>query len=686
MSQVLITFPDGNKKEFTIGISGLEIAESISKSLAKNAIACKVDGELLDIYRPINKDCTFEIVTPTSADGLEILRHSCAHLLADAVKSLYPDTQVTIGPVIENGFYYDFAREEPFYESDLAIIEKRMQEIATTKKDIRREELSAERAIEYFESIGEYYKVEIIKDIAKKDPSAKLSVYRQGDFMDLCRGVHLSNVSFLKHFKLQKVSGSYWRGKNAKWEFGANNNKFFWLGNDGNGNGNFNTLRDCYLDAIENGYFGIEPKIKDDKVFTFNPSLQRVYGTCFASKEDLDGYLKMLEEAEKRDHRKLGKELDLFHQQEEAPGDIFWHPNGWTLYLTIQNYIRKLISENGYHEIKTPQMMKKVLWEMSGHWEKYRENMFTSIAEDEEYAIKPMNCPGHVQVFKNKLRSYKDLPLRFAEFGCCHRYEPSGSLHGIMRVRSMVQDDAHIFCTEGQIVSETADFCKLVMKVYADFGFTDIKIMLSTRPEKRAGTDETWDKAENGLANAVKACGYDFEISEGDGAFYGPKLEFQLRDTIGRSWQCGTLQLDFVLPERLDAHYISEDGSRQRPVMLHRAILGSLERFIGVLIEHYAGKFPSWLAPIQVVVCGITNKQDDYVTKVSDKLKASGIRVISDLEPEKIGYKIRKYSLQKVPFIAICGEKEAESGTISIRQMDSTEEKVVRIEEFIKML
>ena len=713
---ISVKFPDGNSRSFDSGISAMDIALSISKGLAQNAVACKIDGKIVDLSTLLTQNCSIEIITIKDQDSLDVLRHSCAHLLAQAVKEVYKEkAQVTIGPVTESGFYYDFKTDHFFSMEDLKAIEQKMLEIANKNLDVKREVVSRDEAVLRFNNIKENFKGELIKAIPQ---SEDVSIYHQGDFFDLCRGPHVPNTSFLRHFKLQKVSGSYWRGDSNTWEFSFEYNGFVWKKKDFTSQA-FTSLKDCFEDAKKNGYSGFPPTLlmahtKDKNIassyfkvscdnnfenikipsldegycsvesYKFEPNLQRIYGTCFATKKDLDSYLFMLEEAEKRDHRKLGKELGLFHQQEEAPGDVFWHPRGRTLYLIIESYIRKTISKAGYQEVRTPHLMKKNLWEKSGHWEKYKENMFTTEAEDEEFAIKPMNCPGHVQIFNDSLKSYRDLPLRLAEFGCCHRFEPSGALHGLMRVRSMVQDDAHIFCTEEQIVSETADFCKLLAKVYHDFGFHDFKIKLATRPLKRAGTDDFWDKAEEDLSNAVKLAGYDFEIAQGDGAFYAPKLEFHLKDSIGRSWQCGTLQLDYVLPERLEANYISDNGTKKRPVMLHRAILGSLERFIGILIESHAGALPIWLSPVQAVICSITNEQDEYVRKVQILLLEFGIRIESDLRREKIGYKIREHSLKKIPFILICGKNEEEKETISVRTFGTKEEKIMQIEEFIK--
>jgi threonyl-tRNA synthetase len=621
-----LRFPDGNIKEFKKGITGMEVAKTIATSLEKNGVCVKLKGKLQDIYMPINESGDFEIITEKSEEFLEILRHDTAHVLADAIKTLYPDVQIVIGPVIENGFYYDVAKETPFTPEDLANIEAKMREISLSKKEIRREVWEREKAIEYFKTRGEYYKAEIINDIPLGE---EVGMYRQGEFLDLCRGPHAPHTGFVKAFKLLKVSGSYFKGDPAK--------------------GN----------------------------------LQRIYGTAWRTKEELESYLNMLIEAEKRDHRKLGTELDLFHISEMAIGSVFWHPKGWHLFVSLQDYMRKKFTENGYVEVRTPIILSKELWEKSGHWEKFQENMFISESEKHTFAIKPMNCPAHIEIFKQGIKSYKELPIRMAEFGSCHRNESSGSLHGIMRVRGFTQDDAHIFCTENQITSETINFCKFLMQVYEDFGFKNIKIKFSDRPEKRAGTNETWDKAENSLKEAITTAGYSYILNKGEGAFYGPKLEFVLTDALGRDWQCGTLQVDFVLPERLEANYITEEGTKARPVILHRAIFGSFERFIGILIENYAGKFPIWLAPIQGLICGITNQQDEYVLEITHKLKEEGFRFEADLESEKVNYKIRKYSLQKIPFIIIVGEEEKKNNTISVRTLGSNNNEVMDLKNFI---
>jgi threonyl-tRNA synthetase len=626
-AEIKITFPDASIKNFARGISGAEIAKSISISLAKVALAIKVNGELRDLSRALEEDCCIEIITPKSgADAREIIRHDAAHIMAEAVKELFPETQVTIGPAIENGFYYDFARKQPFALEDLERIENKMREIVKRDEAVVREVWNRSDAIEYFAEIGEKYKAEIIASIpADQD----VTLYRQGKFIDLCRGPHAPSTAHIKHFKLMKLAGAYWRG--------------------------------------------------DSK----NEMLQRIYGTAWESKEALDQHLHMLEEAAKRDHRKIGRELDLFHTQEEAVGSVFWHPNGYIIYREIEKYIRGKLENNGYVEVKTPQMIDKVLWEKSGHWEKFRENMFVCETEERVFAIKPMNCPAHIQIFNQELKSYRQLPLRMAEFGCCHRNESSGSLHGIMRVRSFTQDDAHIFCEEHQINSETVAFCALLKEVYQDLGFTDIKVKFSTRPEKRAGSDATWDKAEAALSEAVKLAELNCEINPGEGAFYGPKLEFTLVDAIGREWQCGTLQVDFILPERLDASYIAADGSKKRPVMLHRAILGTFERFIGILIENCAGRFPLWLAPVQMVVATITNDSDEYAKKIIAELKAHGFRVEADLAAEKINAKVREHSLKKVPFILAVGKNEAADDSVAVRKLGEEGQKVMLFEEFV---
>ena len=605
-----IVLPDGSKREYPQPVTVAEVAASIGPGLAKAALAGKVDGRLVDTSHLIGQDAQLAIVTDKDADGVAIIRHSTAHLLAHAVKQLFPEAQVTIGPVIENGFYYDFAYKRPFTPEDLAAIELRMAELARRDFPVTREVLPRDAAIAFFKSIGERYKAELIAAIPAGE---EVSLYREGDFVDLCRGPHVPSTGKLKVFKLMKVAGAYWRG-------------------DQN-----------------------------------NEQLQRIYGTAWAKKEELEAHLHMLEEAEKRDHRKLGRQLDLFHLQEESPGMVFWHPHGWTLWQEIEQYMRGLLGAHGYREVKTPQVMDRVLWEKSGHWENYHEHMFTTSSENREYAVKPMNCPGHIQIFNQGIKSYRELPLRLAEFGSCHRNEPSGALHGIMRVRGFVQDDAHIFCAEDQVQGEAAAFIDLLRRVYADFGFTDILVKLSTRPEKRIGADEVWDKAEAALAQSLAAKGLAFELQPGEGAFYGPKIEFSLKDCLGRVWQCGTLQLDFALPGRLGAEYIGEDNARHTPVMLHRAVLGSLERFIGILIEHHAGAFPLWLSPVQAVVMNISEAQGDYAKAVAERLAAAGLRVESDLRGEKINYKIREHSMLKRPYLIVVGDKEKAEGMVAVR-------------------
>lgn len=605
-----ITLPDGSVRSFDHPVTVADVAASIGAGLAKAALAGRIDGRLVDLSCRIESDIGLAIVTDKSAEGLDIIRHSTAHLLAHAVKELFPDAQVTIGPVIENGFYYDFSYKRPFTPEDLAAIEKRMAELAKRELPVAREVWARDKAVAFFESIGEHYKAEIIASI----PSGEdVSLYRQGDFVDLCRGPHVPSTGKLKVFKLTKLAGAYWRG--------------------------------------------------DSK----NEMLQRVYGTAWAKKEDLDAYLHMLEEAEKRDHRKLGRQLDLFHIQEEAPGMVFWHAKGWTLWQQVEQYLRQTIGRHGYQEVKTPQIVDRSLWEKSGHWGMYSDLMFTTQSEKRDYAVKPMNCPCHIQIFNQGLKSYRDLPLRMAEFGSCHRNEPSGSLHGIMRVRNFVQDDAHIFCTDEQVQGEAAAFIALLQKVYADFGFQDIQIKLSTRPEKRVGADEQWDMAEAALAAALDAQGLVYELQPGEGAFYGPKIEFSLKDCLNRVWQCGTLQLDFNLPVRLGAEYVAEDNTKKYPVMLHRAIVGSLERFIGILIEHYAGAMPLWLAPVHAVVMNISEGQADYAADVAERLKQAGFRVEADLRNEKINYKIREHSVHKLPYQLVVGEKEKAAGVVAVR-------------------
>ncbi|HEX7812600.1 MAG TPA: threonine--tRNA ligase [Burkholderiales bacterium] len=605
-----IRLPDGTQKPFDKPVTVAEVAASIGAGLAKAALAGKVDGKLVDTSYSIDHDADVTIVTEKDPAGLDMLRHSTAHLLAHAVKELYPDAQVTIGPVIEDGFYYDFSYKRPFTPDDLAAIEKRMGEIARRNIKVERHVWDRARAVDFFMKLGEVYKAKIIEAIPGDEP---ISLYSQGDFTDLCRGPHVPSTGRLKVFKLLKVAGAYWRG--------------------------------------------------DSK----NEMLQRVYGTAWAKKEDLDAYLFRIEEAEKRDHRKLGKQLDLFHVQEEAPGMVFWHPKGWAIWQQVEQYMRRTLSAHGYQEVRTPQVMDRSLWERSGHWENYRELMFTTESEKRDYAVKPMNCPGHVQIFNQGIKSYRDLPLRLAEFGACHRNEPSGALHGIMRVRGFTQDDAHIFCTEDQVQGEAGDFIDLLQGIYADFGFSEILIKLSTRPLKRIGSDETWDRAESALKSALDAKGLKWDVNPGEGAFYGPKIEFSLKDSIGRVWQCGTLQLDFALPARLGAEYIAEDNGRRLPVMLHRAILGSMERFIGILIENYAGALPLWLAPEQVVVLNISEHQAAYAAEVAENLRQAGFRAVADLRNEKITYKIREHSLQKLPYQVIVGDKEVAANAIAVR-------------------
>ena len=606
----VIRLPDGSERKFDQPVTVAEVAASIGAGLARAALAGKVDGKLVDTSHRIEVDSDLSIITDRDAEGLEVIRHSTAHLLAQAVKSLFPDAQVTIGPVIEDGFFYDFSYKRPFTPDDLLAIEKKMAELVKADLKIERKVLSRSDAIAFFKGLGEQYKAQIIESIPSDED---LSLYTQGDFTDLCRGPHAPSTGKLKVFKLMKVAGAYWRG--------------------------------------------------DSK----NEMLTRVYGTAWAKKEDQEAYLHRLEEAEKRDHRKIGKLLDLFHTQEEAPGMVFWHPKGWTLYQIVEQYMRGVFRDNGYQEIRTPQVVDRSLWEKSGHWDKFQAMMFTTHSENRDYAVKPMNCPCHIQVFNQGLKSYRDLPLRLAEFGSCHRNEPSGTLAGIMRVRNFTQDDAHIFCTEAQIQDEVATFIDLLQKVYAEFGFDDIVVKLSTRPEQRVGADEVWDKAEAALETALKRKGLEFELQPGEGAFYGPKIEFSLRDCLNRVWQCGTIQVDFSMPGRLDATYINEESSKQTPVMLHRAILGSLERFIGILIEHYAGAFPMWLAPQQMVVMNITDSQADYAREVVAELKKNGLRVEADLRNEKITYKIREHSLQRLPYLLIVGDKEVTSKQVAVR-------------------
>ena len=625
----VITLPDGSQRSYPNSVTVAEVAQSIGAGLARAALAGKVDGVLVDTSHLISADAKLAIITDKDADGLDLIRHSTAHLLAYAVKELFPEVQVTIGPVIENGFYYDFSYSRPFTPEDLAAIEKRMAELAKLDLPVVRRVLPRDEAVAYFKSLGEKYKAEIIESIpADQD----VSLYSEGEFTDLCRGPHVPSTGKLKAFKLMKVAGAYWRG--------------------------------------------------DSK----NEMLQRIYGTAWAKKEDLEAYLVRLEEAEKRDHRKLGKQLDLFHMQDEAPGMVFWHPKGWAMWQVIEQYMRRVYRDNGYQEIRCPQIIDRVLWEKSGHWEHYKANMFTTESEKHDYAIKPMNCPGHVQVFNADLRSYRELPLRYGEFGSCHRNEPSGGLHGLMRVRGFVQDDGHIFCTEEQIESEVTAFNALVLKVYKDFGFHDVVVKLALRPDGRVGSDEIWDKSENALRAALRASGMAWEELPGEGAFYGPKIEFHIKDAIGRSWQCGTIQVDFSMPGRLGAEFVDEDNSRKVPVMLHRAILGSLERFIGILVENHAGALPLWLAPVQMVVMNISQAQEEYAGKVAETLRASGLRVQSDLRNEKITYKIREHSLQKLPYQLITGDKEVAAGLVAVRSRTGEDLGQMSVEALLQRL
>jgi threonyl-tRNA synthetase len=630
---VQITLPDGSLREFPGPVTVAEVAASIGAGLAKAALAGKVDGKVVDTSFSMASNAQLAIITAKDADGLEVVRHSTAHLLAYAVKDLYPDAQVTIGPVIENGFYYDFSYSRPFTLEDLAAIEKRMTELANKDEPVLRRVLPRDDAVAFFKGMGEHYKAEIIGSIPSNED---VSLYKEGAFEDLCRGPHVPSTGKLKHFKLMKVAGAYWRG--------------------------------------------------DSK----NEMLQRIYGTAWTSKEDLQNYLTQLEEAEKRDHRKLGRELDLFHIDEHAPGLVFWHPKGWTVWQKVEQYMRAVYQDNGYQEVKGPQIIDKSLWEKTGHWDKYRDNMFTTESEKRDYALKPMNCPGHILIFKQGMKSYRDLPLRYGEFGQCHRNEPTGGLHGIMRVRGFTQDDGHIFCTEDQILAESVNFTTLLQKVYKDFGFTDIIYKVATRPAQRIGSDEIWDKAEHALMESLRASNCNFEIAPGDGAFYGPKIEYTLKDAIGRQWQCGTIQVDFSMAERLDAEYVGEDGNRHRPVMLHRAIVGSMERFIGILIEQYAGALPVWLAPIQVVVCNITDSQADYCREIAQKMQKlagnQGLRVDLDLRNEKITYKIREHSLQKPPYILVAGDKEKAAGTVAVRARGNKDLGVMSVDAFIELI
>ena len=633
MSNISIQLPDGSKREFPQPVTVAEVAASIGAGLAKAALAGRIgageEARLVDTSFLIDKDTPLAIVTDKDPDGLEVIRHSTAHLLAYAVKELFPDAQVTIGPVIENGFYYDFSYKRPFTPEDLAAIEAKMAELAKKDEKVVRSVLPRDEAVAYFKGIGEAYKAEIIASIPAGED---VSLYAEGGFTDLCRGPHVPSTGKLKFFKLMKVAGAYWRGDHR------------------------------------------------------NEQLQRVYVTAWATKDDLANYLRMLEEAEKRDHRKLGKDLELFHIDEHAPGVVFWHPKGWTIWQEVEQYMRRVYRDNGYQEVKGPQLLDKTLWEATGHWDKYRDNMFTTESEKRDYALKPMNCPGHILIFKHGIKSYRDLPLRFGEFGQCHRNEPTGGLHGIMRVRGFTQDDGHIFCTEDQILAECVAYTALLQKVYKDFGFTDIIYKVATRPEARIGSDEVWDKAEFALMESLRASGVEFIIAPGDGAFYGPKIEYTLKDAIGRQWQCGTMQVDFSMPGRLGAEYVGEDGERKTPVMLHRAIVGSLERFIGILIEQHAGALPVWLAPTQVVVANITDAQADYVSDIVKSLQKQGLRVHADLRNEKITYKIREHSLQKVPFILVVGDKEKANGAVAVRARGNQDLGVMSLEDFVSKL
>ncbi|WP_313079265.1 threonine--tRNA ligase [Pulveribacter sp.] len=634
---IQITLPDGSQRDFPGPVTVADVAASIGPGLAKAALAGKVgrgdDARVVDTSHLITEDSPLAIVTAKDADGLDVIRHSTAHLLAYAVKELFPDAQVTIGPVIDNGFYYDFAYKRPFTPEDLAAIEKRMAELAAKDEPVTRRVLPRDEAVAYFKGLGEHYKAEIIASIPANED---VSLYREGGFEDLCRGPHVPSTGKLKHFKLMKVAGAYWRGDHR------------------------------------------------------NEMLQRIYGTAWASKDELQQYLTMLEEAEKRDHRRLGRELDLFHIDEHSPGTVFWHPKGWQLWQQVEQYMRRVYNDNGYQEVKAPQILDKSLWEKTGHWDKYRENMFVTESEKRDYALKPMNCPGHILIFKQGIKSYRDLPLRYGEFGNCHRNEPTGGLHGIMRVRGFTQDDGHIFCTEDQIQPEVLAFTRLLQKVYADFGFTDIIYKVATRPEARIGSDESWDKAEAALIHSLEASGCAYELSPGEGAFYGPKIEYTLKDAIGRQWQCGTIQVDFSMPERLEAEYVGEDGARHRPVMLHRAIVGSLERFIGILIEQHAGAMPTWLAPVQVAVLNITDAQQDYCREIAAKLQKAlpnqDLRVVTDLRNEKITYKIREHSLQKLPYILVAGDKEKAAGTVAVRARGGKDLGVMSFDAFVELI
>ena len=625
----LITLPDGSQREFERPVTIAEIAASIGPGLSKAALAGRLDGRLVDTSFLVERDASIAIVTDRDADGVEVIRHSTAHLLAYAVKELFPDAQVTIGPVIENGFYYDISYKRAFTPEDLQAIEHKMTELAALDEPVQREVWQRDDAVQFFESIGERYKAQIIASIPSGE---QITLYREGRFIDLCRGPHVPSTGRLKVFKLTKVAGAYWRGDSR------------------------------------------------------NEMLQRIYGTAWARKEELDAYLHMLEEAEKRDHRRLGRELDLFHMQDEAPGLVFWHPKGWTIWQQVEQYMRRVYRDNGYQEVKGPQLLDRSIWEKTGHWENFRENMFTTESENRHYALKPMNCPGHVQIYKSDLRSYRDLPLRYGEFGQCHRNEASGALHGIMRVRGFTQDDGHIFCTEDQILPECAVYTALLQRVYRDFGFENIAYKVATRPERRIGSDELWDKAEHALKESLRRSGCDFEIAPGEGVFYGPKIEYHLKDSIGRSWQCGTMQVDFLMPERLGAEYVAEDNTRRVPVMLHRAIVGSLERFIGILIEHYAGALPAWLAPVQVTVASISEHQRAYARQIAEELKKQGFRAESDLRDDKIGYKIRSLALQKLPYICVVGDKELQAGTVAVRARGGVDLGVMSVAAFSERL
>ncbi|ODN66077.1 threonine--tRNA ligase [Methylophaga muralis] len=626
---ISITLPDGSQRQFDHPVSIHDVAADIGAGLARAALAGKVNGKLVDTNYVIEDDAELAIITERDEEGLDIIRHSTSHLLAQAVKQLYPDAQVTIGPVIDDGFYYDFSYSKGFTPEDLEKIEKRMEELVKQDLEVVREEVTRDAAVQIFREMGEEYKAQIIEDIPKDEV---LSVYRQGEFMDLCRGPHVPNTGKLKAFKLMKLAGAYWRGKSE------------------------------------------------------NEMLQRIYGTAWSDKKDLKAYLHRLEEAEKRDHRKLAKSLDLFHLQDEAAGMIFWHDNGWRIYREVEKYIRDVLANNGYQEVRTPQVVDRSLWEKSGHWDKFGDMIFSTHSENRDYAVKPMNCPCHIQIFNQGLKSYRDLPLRMAEFGSCHRNEPSGTLHGLMRLRGFTQDDAHIFCTEDQIQSEVATFIDLLFNVYADFGFNEIIIKLSTRPENRVGSDAVWDKAEHALEQALNAKDLDWELQPGEGAFYGPKIEFSLKDCLGRVWQCGTIQVDFSMPGRLDATYVADDGSKQVPVMLHRAILGSLERFIGILIEEYAGAFPAWLAPRQVMVMGITDKQSEYVQQIAQQLKNQGFRADTDLRNEKIGFKIREHTLRRVPYLIVVGDREAQENAVAVRTRKGEDLGAMSLESFVSLL